>query len=333
MKKRSTIVHLKQVCPMPVLLKKLGLGAHAKSSCKSPLRSDDNASWGIFQRNGSWFYKDHGTGDSGDEIPFLARYLKLDALTAFAQIVEEYERLAFASNHLPQAVPEPEVKNGNQPLPNRSGFVKGTEADIAALATLRGYEPHVLDSLLDKGLLVFGDFNGYRTFGITDSTGRSLEIRRLDGQMFPGYGNVGPRKSHSIRHSQKSWPVGITEANTASMILLCEGVPDYIAGWHIVDAEGAHSRVVPVTMLGAANKISADALPFFSNKHVRIAPHNDAAGLTAAKIWSEQLNGVAAQIDFISLKGLVMPDGSPVKDLDEYKFLHRLSAEERRVLQ
>ena len=63
---------LKRACPMPALLHKIGLGEFAKNSVRSPFREEKNPSWGIFQREGKWFFKDQATGESGDdnEIPF-----------------------------------------------------------------------------------------------------------------------------------------------------------------------------------------------------------------------------------------------------------------------
>ena len=44
---------LKEKCPLPDLLRRIGLGKHAKPSCPSPFRSDSKPSWGIFQRDGT----------------------------------------------------------------------------------------------------------------------------------------------------------------------------------------------------------------------------------------------------------------------------------------
>ena len=78
---------LKQSCPMPVLLQNLGLGAHAKPSCRSPFRVDENASWGIFETTTGWRFKDHATEESGDEITLIARLKGWDTRKDFAKIV------------------------------------------------------------------------------------------------------------------------------------------------------------------------------------------------------------------------------------------------------
>ena len=63
---------LKGACPMPDLMERIGLGDHAKTSCTSPFREDRNPSFGVFQSGSNWFFKDHATGESGDEIKLLA---------------------------------------------------------------------------------------------------------------------------------------------------------------------------------------------------------------------------------------------------------------------
>src|SRR5439155_2889438 len=85
---------LKRNCPMPAVLHKIGLGKFAKSSVCSPFREDKKPSWGIFQRDGKWFFKDQSTGDSGDEITLLARWKGLDEKREFPQLVKLYAELA-----------------------------------------------------------------------------------------------------------------------------------------------------------------------------------------------------------------------------------------------
>jgi hypothetical protein len=70
------------------------LGEFAKNSCRSPFRPDKKPSWGIFQRDGKWFFKDQATGDSGDELALLARWKGLDEKRDFPQLIKLYAELA-----------------------------------------------------------------------------------------------------------------------------------------------------------------------------------------------------------------------------------------------
>src|SRR5665213_1034933 len=88
---------LKAECPMPELLHKLGMGDYAVSNCNSPFRSDTTPSWGIFQWGDNWFFKDHGTDESGDEISLIAQLYELDPETNFRDILEIYENLIWGT--------------------------------------------------------------------------------------------------------------------------------------------------------------------------------------------------------------------------------------------
>lgn len=73
------ISEAKRRLPLPELMRALGCGEAAKSSALSPLRQESSPSFGIFQKeNGNWCWKDHSTGDHGDEIDFIGKYLGLD---------------------------------------------------------------------------------------------------------------------------------------------------------------------------------------------------------------------------------------------------------------
>ena len=71
----ATIEELKSSLPMPDLLRSMGLGAYAKKLCCSPLRKDNNPSWGIYQDDKGWHWKDFGTGQGGDEVDFLQAFI------------------------------------------------------------------------------------------------------------------------------------------------------------------------------------------------------------------------------------------------------------------
>lgn len=67
----------RQVLPLPALMHRIGDGAHAKKSAHCGWRRDLHPSLSVFPHNGRWFWKDHGTGESGDEITYLEKRLGL----------------------------------------------------------------------------------------------------------------------------------------------------------------------------------------------------------------------------------------------------------------
>jgi hypothetical protein len=302
---------LKSRLPLPDLMKKLGLGEYAKPSCKSPFRQDQNPSWGIFERDGRWYWKDLGTNESGDEINFLARYLGLKEDFDFAVLVHIYKHFADG------LVPKERTVSTTTRKPNREGFGKGAAEQLARLSGLRGIRVDALELAQERGFLVFGLWRGYEVFGLTDASGRILEVRRLDGQLFPAGDALAERKSHALRHSQKSWPVGILQGKDRPMIMLVEGLPDFLAAHQIILDEGAVDRVAPVAMLSANVQIHKDALEHFRGKHVRMFPHADDAGQNGAAQWKQQLTEVgASKVDFIDFS-LVKVEGKAIKDLND----------------
>lgn len=69
--------------PLPLLLRALNLEHCCRRSCRSPFREDRHPSFGIFERDGRWWWKDHGTGAGGEEVEFLAQWTQSTRKEAF----------------------------------------------------------------------------------------------------------------------------------------------------------------------------------------------------------------------------------------------------------
>lgn len=224
--------------------------------------------------------------------------------------------------------------------PNREGFRTPTLAELRAiffhreLGTLAG-----LAWAAQRGVLVVGQWRDWPCYGVTDASGRVLEVRRVDNEPFPEMGPLPQRKSHSLKGSEKSWPVGLPEAVDCPAVALVEGVPDFLVAHSVVLFEQAAAskarfngdalpdladalgpvQCAPVAMLSASPAIGADALPFFKGKRVRIFAHAEAAGLAGAEKWRRQLleAGVAECILF-DFSAWQSKDGRHPNDLDEF---------------
>lgn len=314
-----TADELKAKLPLPNLMVALGFGDFTKASCKSPFREDAKPSWGIRQRDGAWFFHDFATGESGDEITFLGRVKNLDPQRDFLQLMGIYAGMAGMqladSAHSASALSAPRIK------PDRSGFASGTEEQLKRLGALRGIVWLGCKLAHERGLLVFGQWHDLECWGVTDSSGRVLEIRRMDGKPFPAVGSLSERKSHALKGSEKAWPVGILEARPFPVIALCEGMPDLLQAHFDALWESKSDRVGCVAMLSASPAIALDALPHFKGKIVRIFAHHDAngAGMAGAERWKRQLRGAGvADVDIFSFAGLRKADGNPVGDLNDF---------------
>lgn len=314
------ITQLKKDCPLPELMHRLGLGQYAKSSCCSPFRNDSKPSWGIFQYGGRWMYKDHATGEVGDEIGILGHLYQLDPHDDFMKLLTHYQQISLQSQNGPELsfISKPPESNSKE-KPDLSMFTAGTYAQIEQLSSLRRISIAGLLLANERGILIFGDWNGFEVYGVRDQSGRSGEIRRLDGQLFPAYGQLPAHKSHTLKHSQKDWPIGIMEASQYPAMALAEGLPDLLALHQYLVEEAAIDRVGAVGMLGASCAINQEALVYFKDKHVRIFPHADQAGIKAARIWDQQLKQAGVKkVDFFNFRAFEITAGNCIKDLCDF---------------
>lgn len=218
-------------------------------------------------------------------------------------------------------------------LPTKRGASKaidvslGTlnEFDMDQIASLRAIDVAAVRWAGALGVLHFSQQCGYRSWVLTDPSRRIVEARRLDGRNYPGWENVGERKAHTIKGSDKSWPIGaelLRQGIEVRAIMLVEGGPDYLAALHFIH-QFRVAGIMPVAMLGKA-EVHPDAVQLMKGRHVRIYPHNDPdeGGLRAALKWGAQFNQVGCRFDYFRFDGLRRVDGKAVKDLNDLTAVH-----------
>ena len=154
-----------------------------------------------------------------------------------------------------------------------------------------------------------------------DATRNVAEFRRLDNEKYPKQDGSGIKAWST---AGKNWPLGAAHLGTRAAVLLVEGGPDMLAAYHFLHRWRMLDRVAVVCMLGAGNRMRAEALPAFEGKRVRIMMDADevradgsAPGVEAAARWQGQLVEAGAVVETFSLYGLTMPDGQAVKDLND----------------
>ena len=313
---------LRKRCPMPALLTRLGLARFAKSSCPSPFRGDQRASWGIFERTGRWWFKDFGTGEFGDEVALLAQVYQQDQRRDFKKLLDLYAEVADRTvNALEVAAVSDEAakeETGTE-KPDTSFLGIGTEKQLEKLSELRGISLAGLRYASERNVLKFGVWLGHEVFAVLDNSGCLAELRRLDGQLFDSYGSLPAHKSHTLKHSRKNWLLGIMESMECSGVALVEGMPDFLAMHQFVLEEGMMGKIAPVAMLTSSCNIAAEALPHFIGKTVRIFPHSDQPGIDAAERWQKQLlNAGAARLDFFNFRAFEIAAGPELNDLCDF---------------
>ncbi len=291
----------------------LGLPGEARRSCRCPLHEDRSASFSIFAEGAAW--KCHAGCGQGDAIRFLqcARQLSIrDAL-------REFVRLAgldpATSRPWPAPMPVRLKPRADAPTPAPAWppMHAGTLADHGRLAALRRVSVTSVRLASERGMVRFGTWRGWPAWFVCDDSRRVAQARRLDGAL---WWSDGP-KAQTLPGGCASWPVGVSESNGFPLIALCEGGPDLLAALHLALCAGREADVAPVVLLGASQRIQADALPMFTRRRVRIFPHADAAGHEAAKVWTRQLLEVGAQVDAYDLTPFRTVAGAKLKDLND----------------
>jgi len=130
-------------------MQELGYGDFFKKCCKSPFREERSPSWGVYEKEGEWRWKDHATGEGGDQVDFFAQAKDIaDNSEACRQFIE------WAGISKPSDA-KSESKNGTRPqkTPKETEEKKpiypfsewedckqaATEKHLTAIAEWRGY--------------------------------------------------------------------------------------------------------------------------------------------------------------------------------------------------
>jgi hypothetical protein len=107
-----TLDQARQKLPLDSLMAAMGHGDAAKSKAKSPFRDDKNPSFGIYRAtDGRLRWKDHATGEGGDEVDYLA--LAMDLSPQEAQ--RKYIEMAGGANRVDTSTGKYRVKRKGQP--------------------------------------------------------------------------------------------------------------------------------------------------------------------------------------------------------------------------
>lgn len=302
---------------IPEVWRRLELPGEPGKCCASPFRPDKKPSFSVF-RDGQRF-RDHASGEGGSVLDFiqLALKLPLDGALQWAR-----EQCGGGAVVLPQATASCPSRYGKQATPGTAKVKpspplrRGSVAELQTLAALRGFPVITLAEAQSAGLLAFAEVWGRVAWLVCDPGGRIAEGRRLDGLPWEPYGSMPARKCHAWG-GQKNWPVNLEQAARCPKLAMVEGGPDALAALEFIRREGVADTVGVVAMLGAANtRFDPAALPFFRGKTVRLFPHADGAGLTAAREWARVLvEAGATGVDAFDLSGLECRDGRPGKDL------------------
>jgi hypothetical protein len=321
MTSRTAIDAAKQRLNIPTLWRLLKLPGKPNRTCRSPFRRDKHPSFSIFDQGRA--AKDHATGQDYDGPSFLAAALGIpiaEALKEFVAMAGEEVRDQVSLRERIHAERSPEPAHQK---PDLSKFRIPAKAELRAIARDRGLALAAPEIAKRLGCLKVGEVCGLPSWILTDPAGRNAEARRLGRLNYPAFEQLSERKVHTIRHSTKSWPVGLgidrSLVEKSTLVVIVEGSADYLAAWHFI-YRGKRWDVLPIAILGRAiHGLHPDALVLLKGKQVKFFPHvdPDEGALKQIELIGVQLRKVGCQLTYFDLAGLRTGDGKPAKDLND----------------
>lgn len=171
---KNEIQEAKKRLPLPELFARLGIQTDGRGKPKkNPLRPEDkNLSFSVFEKEGQWFWKDHKTDETGDEITFLEKFRGIDKKEA----VKEF--LALAGNMPQMTAPmkrdsgKPALSKNDPPLDWKKAVADVTPEHLQKLANWRGYSQEFCQWLHAQGMI--GIIKNNFCFPVHDPQGKVI---------------------------------------------------------------------------------------------------------------------------------------------------------------
>lgn len=194
---------------------------------------------------------------------------------------------------------------------------RGTQEDFESLSDTIEVGLPAIELASERGFLKFWNApnTGARMWTITDSTRYVRQDRTLSGKPIR-FKDGSQGKSRTI--GKASWLIGADSLQGKEVVLLCEGITDFLAGWQILYATERLDDCGVCCKLGASQTIHEDAIAALQGKLVVIFPDADKAGREGAVKTHRQLKAAGISSIAYRFDGLKRMDGKPVKDLRDF---------------
>ena len=289
----SSLEAIKEKIGIPEVWGALGLEGEPSNSCLSPFRPDKKESFSVYDHGRKW--KDFTTGERGDLTDFIAKALNVNLSEAGRWLVL-HEQGTTARKPLPRR--EPEQPRQKITLPR---IDRGRNQDMLMLKKKRGLKNcDGIQKLIADGMLGFCYYpdagQQVRSWLLYDRSHRCATVRRLDNKPWKDIG----AKARTLKNSQARWPIGANLEGVDS-VLFTEGAPDAVVAATLATEvrRKLWGRIGIVCMSGSFD-IHPDALLSFQAKKVLVFAHADAAGLSAAARWHDQLVEAGADVQVVA---------------------------------
>jgi hypothetical protein len=190
-----TLDEARNKLPLDLLMAHLGHTEAAKPKAKSPFRDDKTPSFGIYRsQDGRLRWKDHATGEGGDEVDYLAQFYELSP----ADAQKKYMELAGGNTFQP-APEQPTGKyrmnrKGTQPAPTEAEHAPKAPPVFDWQAYVARADGAFLEKIALERVVDIATFNHIHSLGILGAT--------LDGE--PAFIVNGGSAAH-YRVADGSW--------------------------------------------------------------------------------------------------------------------------------
>lgn len=272
----------------------MGIPIPRKRIVSSPIRADKKPSLSI-SADGRLF-KDFGKPDfAGDVIDFICGVQG----GSIADAAKTLLRMAGGGtvNVTPRFISS-EKTNTRKPF-QMPELDAGSYTEVLKIKALRGLPVTAgIEWLRLRGILGFctlRDAGEMVRCWVLYEQGKSALARRVDGKPMTTVG--GLKKAKLLPGSDGTCPLGITDAEKRTTILICEGGPDALALMSAIfcATDDEHLYGV-VTMPSTSAALMAAHAAAIRGKRVRIYAHTDKQqqGLTAAFKWAQQARKLGA---------------------------------------
>lgn len=285
---RDEIEDAKRRLPLPQLMRRRGLGDHARRSEKCPFHDDQHNSFSIWQTDkGFWFWKCHAGCGAGDEITLLE---KLDGVSnkEAIKLFLEVAGVAQMSREIPGQKSNSEIAN---PIDWRRCVDALTEKHLKRLGEWRGYSDDFCSWLYKAGLV--GLWQNCIAFPVHDRAGQVVSVH---------YWQKDTEKWYYHPNGVKVRPLVISELLAGEPVHVFESQWD---GFAFMDISGERSGVVATR--GASNGALVAGL-ISESSTAYVWTQNDAAG----EKWQSDVRANTKAV----MKRAKIP--APHKDLNDW---------------
>ena len=282
---------------LPGLGMEVGPNPRAARSC--PLHQPDrNPSFSFFRsaKDGRWLWKCHAVCEHGDLLDLVVKMTGLSKGDALAMLRKSVRgpmvRPSLRAPRMSMDAPASE-----RPKPSLALDV-GTDAEIAALAKLRGFKERGLRLASERGLLRFANYNGERCWVTTDSERAAMACRPLASRKFQ---NGEPSKVVNVPKTNNNHLQGGADVPKYNIQLIAEGGPDLLSAHDVIlelDDSGVISTKYAAAsgLLSASSTLSSEACMRFVDQKVVVFAHADEPGERCADRLAGQLRPYAEYV-------------------------------------